>query len=69
MVSFESFLFLLEQLSRPACIVADPSCVEGASIVFQDRVGEDVGCIMSKQKGSIGDIDSHYFTSSISTQL
>jgi len=68
-LTFESFLFLLEQHTRPVCVTGNPACVEAASIIFQDRIGEDVGCIMSKQEGSIGTVDRHYFVSSVSTQL
>ena len=68
-LSFESCLFLLEQHVGPACVVADSFFIERTSVLFQERIGKDVACIFSSQKGIIETIDQRCFTSSISNQM
>ena len=68
-LTFESCLFLLESFSSPVCVVGSYNYVERASILFQERIGKDIGCILPPQKGVMASVNQHYFSSSISIQM
>ena len=68
-LTFESSLFLLNKIASPVCVFGSQNYVERAGIVFQERVGRDVACILPPQQGVLDTIDQHYFASSISTQM
>ena len=66
---FEALLFLLDQHKGPVCVLAERFFVEEAAVLFQERIGKDVACIVPRETGALAPIDKHYASSSVSIQM
>ena len=66
---FEALLFLLDQHKGPVCVLADRIFVEEAAVLFQERIGKDVACVVPREIGALAPIDKYYTFSSVSIQM
>ena len=47
-ITLEFFIYFCYQQKKPCCFVVDRATIEAISIVFQNSIGDDVGCLLKK---------------------